>query len=308
MTSFASSNSLRVMLRGLPLAVARHDGVAEEHAEQVADVGAGQLVDGRERLDLALLPGGLALLVEDVGLVAADEHGLAHVVDGLALGAHHVVVFEQVLADVEVALLHLLLRVLDALGDPGVLDGLVVGHAHALHQVLHPVAGEDAHQVVLEGQVELAHARVALAAGAAAELVVDAARLVALGAEDVEAADLAHLVALGHALGADLLDEGLERLGLGLGDAVLLLEPELGEHLRVAAEHDVGAAAGHVGGDGDGALAPGLGDDERLVLVVLGVEDVVGDLLLAEDAADGAALLDAGGADEDGLPLARGAR
>src|SRR5581483_2852839 len=47
----------------------------------------------------------------------------------------------------------------------------------------------------------------------AAELVVDAARLVALGADDVQPA--------------------------GVGDA--------------GAEHDVGAAARHVGGDGDGA-------------------------------------------------------
>ena len=49
-------------------------------------------------------------------------------------------------------------------------------------------------------QVEAALAGVALAAGAAAELVVDAAALVALGAEHVEAAELADLVALGLAL------------------------------------------------------------------------------------------------------------
>jgi hypothetical protein len=60
--------------------------------------------------------------------------------------------------------------------------------------------GEEAHQLVLEGQVEAALARVALAAGAAAELVVDAAALVALGAEHVQAAELADLVALGLAL------------------------------------------------------------------------------------------------------------
>ena len=65
---------------------------------------------------------------------------------------------------------------------------------------------------------------------------------------------------------------------------------ELGHHLRVAAEDDVGAATGHVGGDGDGALAAGLRDDVRLVLVVLGVEDVVRDALLLEDARDGASL------------------
>ena len=55
-----------------------------------------------------------------------------------------------------------------------------------------PVAGEQADEVVLAGEVEARLAGVALAAGAAAELVVDAARLVALGAEDVQAAELAH--------------------------------------------------------------------------------------------------------------------
>jgi hypothetical protein len=36
--------------------------------------------------------------------------------------------------------------------------------------------------------------------------------------------------------------------------------------LDVAAEHDVGAAAGHVGGDGDHRRAPGLRDDLGLAL------------------------------------------
>ena len=42
-----------------------------------------------------------------------------------------------------------------------------------------------------EREVEAGLARVALAAGTAAQLVVDAPRLVALGADDVEAAELA---------------------------------------------------------------------------------------------------------------------
>ncbi len=53
---------------------------------------------------------------------------------------------------------------------------------------VHAVAAEQAHEVVFERQVELRGARVALTAGTAAQLVVDAARLVALGADDGEAA------------------------------------------------------------------------------------------------------------------------
>ena len=45
--------------------------------------------------------------------------------------------------------------------------------------------------------------------------------------------------------------------------------------LGVAAEHDVRAASGHVRGDGDARPCAGLGDDCRLALVVLRVEDLV---------------------------------
>ena len=121
----------------------------------------------------------------------------------------------------------------------------------------------------------------------------------ALGADDVEPAELTHLVALGFALDAQLLHERLEGLGLCLRVAVLLAELPLREHLGATAEHDVGAAAGHVGRHGDRAPAAGLGDDEGLVLVVLRVEHLVLDLALREDLADGLALLDARRADED---------
>ena len=55
--------------------------------------------------------------------------------------------------------------------------------AEAVEDLVDAVAGEQAHEVVLGGEEEARLARVALAAGAAAQLVVDAARLVALGAD-----------------------------------------------------------------------------------------------------------------------------
>src|SRR5271163_595417 len=45
-----------------------------------------------------------------------------------------------------------------------------------------------------------------------------------------------------------------------------------GDEFGVAAEQNVGAAAGHVGGDGDLAVLAGLGDDLRFAFVKLGVE------------------------------------
>jgi hypothetical protein len=48
------------------------------------------------------------------------------------------------------------------------------------------------------------------------------------------------------------------------------------------AEFDVGAAAGHVGRDGHTAGLPGLLHDLRLALVMLGVEDLVRDIAALE--------------------------
>ena len=74
---------------------------------------------------------------------------------------------------------------------------VVVGRAEAVEDLVDPIAGEQADEVVLGGEEEARLARVALAAGAAAQLVVDPPRLVALGAADEQAAGLADLLALG---------------------------------------------------------------------------------------------------------------
>ena len=73
-------------------------------------------------------------------------------------------------------------RVISAAGDDLALLG-----AAPVHQAGDPVRAEQPHQVVLEREEEDRLARVALAAGAAAQLAVDAARLVALGADDLQA-------------------------------------------------------------------------------------------------------------------------
>ena len=193
--------------------------------------------------------------------VLAFEHATALLVDHEPLRVHDVVVLEDVLARDEVLLLDLLLRVLDLLReDPG-LHRLIVGDLEAVHDPVDPVAREEAYEVVLRGEVEARLAGVALAPGAAAELVVDPARLVALGAEHVQAA--------------------------GLDDAL--------------AELDVDAAAGHVRRDRDRARLAGVLDDLALALVLLRVQDVVRDSLALQDLGEELGGLDGDRADEDGL-------
>src|SRR5699024_3037948 len=87
----------------------------------------------------------------------------------------------------------------------------------------------------------------------------------------------------GVAVAVGLDQQGFHLLGQGVLGSVgvqqllaelLFAHLGLGHELGVAAQHDIGTTAGHVGGDGDGALFAGLGHDLGLTLVVLGVQDV----------------------------------
>src|SRR5207244_11147611 len=90
----------------------------------------------------------------------------------------------------------LLLRLLDLvrehLGLDGLLVALLVRGAETLEDLVDALAGEQAHEVVLGREEEAGLARVALPAGAAAQLVVDPTRLVAFGAADEQAAGVEH--------------------------------------------------------------------------------------------------------------------
>ena len=73
--------------------------------------------------------------------------------------------------------LDLALGAFDALGDHLGLNGHVVVNLGALHEpadAIHAIPAEQAHEVILEREVELRGARVSLAAGTTAQLVVDA--------------------------------------------------------------------------------------------------------------------------------------
>src|SRR6266545_2191657 len=88
-------------------------------------------------------------------------------VDHLALGVHDLVVLEHVLADLEVLLLDVLLCGLDGPSDQLGLDGFVLRPVESVHDLSDPVRGEQAHQVVAEGQIEARLTRIPLAAGPA---------------------------------------------------------------------------------------------------------------------------------------------
>ena len=180
------------------------------------------------------------------------------------------------------------------------------------------LSAEKTHKVVLEGDEETGLAGVALTSGASAELVVDAAGFVALGADDVKTAGGADFLRLGGdfilillvevaeklSCGKNILRAGLEIGGGGGYHLIVVAELShlrLGEEFGVAAEHNIGASSRHVGGDGDGAGGASLGDDFSLFVVVLRVEHVVGNAALFEHRAQNLGFFNGNGADEDGL-------
>ncbi len=89
-------------------------------------------------------------VLDHLAQVLLAEDAAAVGVDHLALLVQHVVVLDDVLADVEVVGLDLRLGVLDRLRHPGVLQGHVFFHPEAVHQLRDVAAPEPAHQLVLE--------------------------------------------------------------------------------------------------------------------------------------------------------------
>ena len=162
--------------------------------------------------------------------------------------------------DLEVARLDLLLRLLERLVDPWVDDRLVLLQAE-LPSMLSMRSEPKMRMRSSSSDNRTGAARVALAAGAAAQLIVDPPRSVALGAEHVQPAGRDHVLLLrGHFL-LDRAARRVLRLVLDAGELLRLA------HLEIAPELDIGTAPGHVGRDGHAAKTPRLGDDERLLLV-----------------------------------------
>ncbi len=200
-------------------------------------------------------------------------------VDDGALLVHHLVILQDVLADLEVLAFDLCLRGTNRTGDNLRFDRHVLGNVEPVHDALDGRGVEQPHEVVAQRQVEPGLPAVALPTGASTQLVVDTAGLVAFGTQDVQSAEFQDLLVLGSDRRAGLL----QRLRPGRlvvlrgvdGAQATLPQFPLGEKLGVATEHDVGTTPGHVGGDGHGALTPRLGNDRCLALVLLGVEHLV---------------------------------
>ena len=234
----------------------------------------------------------------------ADGFGIHDVgalfVNDLALVIHDIVILEQLLAHVVIARLDLLLRRLDRLGNPRVDDRLAIFETIVHHAAEHRLLAEDAQQIIIEAEVKTAEPGIALTARATAQLVVDTAAFMAFGAEHEQPTGSAHGLALGLHFLLDALDGGVAFRAFGH-------VAEFARHPRfeIAAKLDIGAAAGHVGGDGDGTQPAGLFDDMRFLFVETGVEHDMLDILALQEFAEHLALFDRHGAHQNRLVARR---
>ena len=138
------------------------------------------------------IPHLLQRLRRNMGIDSRLKHVFADAVDGFAdvrhvqqfvtLGVNrpalvvgHIIIFQQLLTNIEVTALNFTLRVGDSLGDPRVLNGFAGFHPQFTHHAGNAIGGEDTHQGVFHRQVEAGRTGIPLTTGTAAQLVIDTA-------------------------------------------------------------------------------------------------------------------------------------
>ena len=116
--------------------------------------------------------------------VLAGEYILTLLIDNGTLLVQYIVIFQHGFTNVKVAAFHLLLGVFQRFADHLDLDGHGVIHTDFVQHGFKAVTAKQTHQIVIHRDIELAAANIALASGTAAQLVINAAALMALGADD----------------------------------------------------------------------------------------------------------------------------
>ena len=119
--------------------------------------------------------------------IEAFKNLVAPLVNDLALLVHYFVVLKNILSDFAVSLFDGGLRTLDRLRHHARFNRFVF-RKRAAHYPAECTCSEQAHQFVIQAEIEAAFAWVSLAACATTQLIIDSPRLVALGAQNIEAA------------------------------------------------------------------------------------------------------------------------
>ena len=167
--------------------------------------------------------------------VFAVQHTFSFAVDDLSLFIHDLVIFQEVFTDGKVVALHLFLGVFNGLGKHPRFNGLILCHAHGINYLHGPFGTKQAHQLILQGNIEPGFAGVPLTAGTASKLVIDTSGFMAFCADDLQPAQFFHAFA----------------------------------------QLDVRTTAGHIGGDGNSASLARQRNDLRFLGMVFRIQHLM---------------------------------
>ena len=275
-----------------------------------------------------------------VAHIFAVQHAIALAVDGVALHVHDVVVIQHLFTSSKVVGFHLLLCALNGFCQYSRLNGFVLRESTRFHEFLHPLTAEEAHEFIFQRDEELGSTGIALSTGSATQLVINASCFMTLGAQNEQSADGFHLFRIFFGFDGKFFLQTLEffpgiqnftsgnpGLFFTLFACTIRREGFFGFHmteavgpfdefrtvavffhlffrhpLSVAAQHNIGTTAGHIGRDGHFAEATGLRDDFRFVSMLFGVKNMMFDAGFLEHLGDLFGRLDIDGADQNRLP------
>ncbi len=228
-------------------------------------------------------------------------------VDDFALTIHYVIVFEQMLSNVEVMALHALLSPGNGPIHHAGFQFLTFGHPQTLHEPHDARPAEQSHQVVFQAEVESAGTRIPLTTGTAPKLVVDSTGFVTLRAYNVQSAGFFDLLVktkpdvrpIQNLFGLFGSGASHDSVGFLFGSIELLLEQGLFEFLyrrfglfqsvqilhieRRAAENNVRSSAGHVGCHGHCSGLSGILYNFSFPLMLLRIQYIVRYIVLLEN-------------------------
>ncbi len=120
----------------------------------------------------------------------AHEHLAALRINNLTLLIHNIVIFQHILTHIKIARFHFLLRMFNGPRNEFMLNRFILFHAQLIHDRCNIISSEQAQQIILQRQIKPRRPRITLAPSTAAQLIVDTARLMPLGAKNAQTTEL----------------------------------------------------------------------------------------------------------------------
>ena len=230
------------------------------------------------------------------------EYFQALPVDHGTLFVHDIVIIQHAFADVEIVSFDADLGLFQGSGDQTMLKRLIVIRIRPFHKIAHAITGESAKQLIFQTQEETRLTRVPLSAGTSAQLIVYSTRFMPLCTQDIQPAGLQNFLLRRKTFRFCFLHRCIPLGRLDLTHIFFgFAQSFTGNAFWIPAQQNIHAAPGHIGSDGDGADATGLRDDGGFSLMLLRIQDIVGNPLTFQPTPQRLRCLDGHSTDQDRL-------